>query len=185
MVGIYALNTISFKVKLFTTLRSKTGTVTDYIESSTHSERFMGMQGSHVLFLLWCSIQKETCHPTTYLILVSIACFCIKLTGGEFLPPTLCMETLNLCFSRKRTVSGSTASILLQLRTPVYPNLISDFSGSPCLSSQVLVCGFQLERTFAHLQMPGFVHFFLPNSQLGTPSIPAVFGCPDGHIWNT
>lgn len=136
-------------------------------------------------FLSWCFIWKETHHPTTYLILVSIACFCIMLTSGEFLPPTLCVETFKLCSSRKQTLSGSTASILLQLRTPLCLNPSSDFSNSSCLGSQVLLCGFQQERTFAHLQMPGFVH--CPSAQFPARHTlnSGVPGCPDSYMMGT
>lgn len=57
----------------------------------------MGMQGSHTVFLV-VMFYLRSGTPSHQHVLVSIACFYIS---GEFLPPTLCVETQVLCSSRK------------------------------------------------------------------------------------
>lgn len=55
------LHAISFKVKLFTALHTKTGIVSYYAENSMHSKRFMGMGGSHLpLLVMTFHLKRDT-----------------------------------------------------------------------------------------------------------------------------
>lgn len=59
MFSKYALQAISCKVKCLASLYTRTRTVGYYIRNSTHSERFIGVQGSHLLLLVFLFYLKR------------------------------------------------------------------------------------------------------------------------------